>query len=200
MRTKIVLILQLAAVLLLIGLVADNLGLTQVARSQRPPPIDESIRERIITNSFVFTPDYAQASDQSILHAALEQWEQRGLLIATSPEDLYAKTQDKALGNVIFLNQAGLDALDQQWISSKYREGVAVVGIGIALSDLGIELGIEPTLSDLDLNYARGRVQVSLCHEFSDQRGRGSVFYTDFWNDLSELPQVIANMIAPSLE
>lgn len=104
MRTKIVFFLQLAAVLLLIGLVADNLGLTQVARSQRPPPIDESVRERIIANSFVFIPDDARASEQGILYAAIERWEQKGLLIAARPEDLYAKAQDSALGSVIFLN------------------------------------------------------------------------------------------------
>lgn len=167
---------------------------------KRPPPIDEGIRERIIANSFVFTPDDTRASEQGILRPAVERWGQTGLLIATGPEELYVKAQDSALGSVIFLNRAGLDALDQQWISSKYREGVAVVGIGIALSDLCAEVGTKPTLPDLDLNYARGRVQVSLCHEFSDQRGRGGVFYTDFWNDLSELPRVIANMIAPSLE
>jgi hypothetical protein len=200
MRQRIAIGLQVCAAVVLVGLIADILGWLPTADSQHGTAGQEEAKQVVLANSLAYVPSWENGPAYGPLRQAVEQWRTRGLTIAKNTESLYSFAEDTKLGSVIYLDEKALRLLDDSWLNTKFQKGVAFVGLGVSVSDLCGYLGAVPTLANLDMSKANGRIQVSLCHEFRDERGSGAVFYADFWSDLSLLPYVIVSMVAPSLQ
>jgi hypothetical protein len=193
MKTKIITFIQIIVLIILSSLVASNLGWISIASGQAAIPTVSTKAEGL--TSIVFVTSGLASLDTNVQSSVTSAWNQAGLLSASDIESFYVLAQDAKHGTVIYIDNQGLSALDTEWLQEKYKNGVAFVGVGLPLSDLGKKLGTNPTVPDLDMAYSKGRIQVSICYEYVTDQESGGVFYTDFWSDITYLPNVVEQTI-----
>lgn len=130
---------------------------------------------------------------QANLAPVLSKWADNGIQDAVSIEALMQSLADAKVGDSMWLDAAAFRALDPAWLKSKYRSGVAVVAIDVPVSELAAKVGARPdvVVSDLNLSYAKGRPQVSMCQEYKDNDEAFATCYTDFASDLCLLPTIL---------
>ncbi len=191
MRSRIITIALVAMLVVVGSLLANNLGWINTASGQDTnptPPTPVPLGTKVTLATFAFVPGETRTD--------ILAWADQGVVFVNDAQALHDVVRD-GRGAVVYVNEQGLQTLDDAWLKAKHSTGVAFGGVGIALSELSGKVGSEPDLPDLDLAYGEGKVQLSFSFEAEDS-GRGSLFYyTDYWTDLTIAPLLMEHAIIP---
>lgn len=186
MKRRITTIALLGLLMLFGALLAGNLGLIRTASGQDARPTEVPIGTEVQLTTYAFLPGNNRSD--------IEAWENEGVISINDAKALYDAVPDGP-GTAVYVNEQGLQALDDAWLKAKYATGVAFGGVGIALSELGNRVGSNPDVPDLDMSRAEGKVQVSFSFEFHNSARRAHYFYTDYWVDLTAAPLVLERAV-----
>lgn len=192
MRRKISFAFQ-ALIVALLGLLAARniISNAAIAQNGKGP---ESVLTQVNNARSVYLslPDAGISAVKERANTSLGA--QNGLEVVREAETLYTALETPQIGTRLFVTADDLTKIDDKWFQEKYAQGVAIIGIGVPLSELAAKAGVTPTIADLDMAYVGGRTQVSMIQRHTEDKTEGygfTTFYTDFWTNLTDLPATL---------
>ena len=156
---------RIIIILLLLGAAINLMIFSRYFLKADEPKVNQSQTRTPVTVLYV---DPADTSSTGIQPQAITIWSsQQGVQRVTSITQLNSALPTLLLGDSVAVSQAALIAIDSNALRSAYSRGVAVIALNIALSDLATKVNANSdiVLPNLDITYARGRIQVSMCQE-----------------------------------
>lgn len=156
----------------------------EVLLLSEPPTLDGYLAGRIAENGYE-------------ARINLDRWQSLGVRSARTMNELADILAKPNIGDTVYVDANAFRQLDRSWVQHAYRQGVAFVVIGAPLSELMAKVGAsdQARVPDLDLQFARGRLQVAMCQEYRDANGGFGGCYTDFARDLNNLPVMLRQMV-----